>query len=201
MKGNNKILKPGILAFVATCFMFYSLSYAAPPLTQSIQPVPATKVLQTPSVPATKVLQTPLILNEAIISSMSLYKSLLAATDRVHKAYSPLKNTDCPSGWFVLEETFYGGYNSYIQSCANKSYSVQDQQNAGCLGSDTVDQCTNKLLRHCLSRYEQDKFGYKNQPDGDLKTKIIKGIEKSDRIRNEAQELSDALKTLKNLMP
>jgi len=189
MKGNNKILAIGFLFFILTCFMFYSLSYGAPPLTQSGQPVPMTKVLQ-----------TPLLINTVPAPSMSLYNSLLAAIDRVQKAYSPIRFTDCPSGWFGLEETYYGGYNSYIKTCANKSYSVQDQQNAGCLGSDTVDQCTDKLFRRCLIRYEQDKTGYKDQSDA-LKMKITKGIEKSDRIRNEAKELSDALNTLKNLMP
>lgn len=189
MKGKKKNVKMGILVFIAACFMFYSLSYAASPLTQAVQPVPMTKVLQ-----------APLLINAVPAPSMSLYNSLLAATDRVHKAYSPIRFTDCPSGWFGLEETYYGGYNSYIKNCANKSYSVQDQQTAGCLGSDTVDQCTDKLFRRCLIRYEQDKTGYNNQSDA-LKTKITKGIEKSDRIRNEAQELSDALKTLKNLMP
>ena len=189
MKGKNKILNMGMLVVISTCFMFYSLSYGAPPLTQSRQPVPAMKVLQ-----------APLIINEAMIPSISLYTSLLAAIDRVHKAYSPLKFTDCPSDWFNLEETYYSGYNTYVKICANKSYSIQDQQNAGCLGSDTVNQCTDKLFRHCLSRYEQDKPGYK-QSGVDLKTKIIKGIEKSDKIRDEAKELSDALKALKNLMP
>jgi len=187
MKGKEKIVKMGILVVISTCFMFYSLSHAAPPLTQSKQTVPAIKVLQ-----------DPLLINDTIVPSLALYPSLLAAIDRVRNALSI--KTDCPSVWFGLEETYYGGYKLYIQICANKSYSVQDQQNAGCLGSDTVDQCTNKLFRHCLSRYEQEKL-HQVSPEGDLKTKITKGIEKSDRIRNESKELSDALKTLKNLMP
>lgn len=196
------------LLVLAFCILFASLSahaeqknqgsptlnLGAPAGSQPISPSAVPAQPGSSMMPAIKVLQYPLLINEAMVFSMSLYNSLLVAIDRVQNAYSPLKFSDCPSDWFGLEETYYGGYKTYIKTCANKSYSVQDQQNAGCLGSDTVDQCTNKLFRHCLSRYEQEKNSH-------IKTKITDGIAKSDKIRNEAKELSDALKTLKNLMP
>ncbi|MBL8318068.1 MAG: hypothetical protein JNJ42_06660 [Burkholderiaceae bacterium] len=40
------------------------------------------------------------------------------------------------------------------QECANKSYSVQDQTKAGCTANDTVAQCSDKLLKHCLQSYQ-----------------------------------------------
>jgi hypothetical protein len=187
MKAKNKILNISVLVVFSTLFMLYSLSYGAQ---SSIQ----TK----PSISAIKVLQTPLTLYEATTPSLS---ALIAATDRFHNAFSPMKFTDCPSDWYALEEVFYSGYKSYATNCAKKSYSVDDQKNAGCMGSDTVDQCTSKLFRQCLLRYEQDKTGWKNQPQGDLKTKIKKGIDKSNKIANEARELNDASKALLNLMP
>jgi len=36
------------------------------------------------------------------------------------------------------------------KKCAEKSYNAADQQAAGCLGSDTVDVCSQKLYHHCM---------------------------------------------------
>ncbi len=50
-----------------------------------------------------------------------------------------------------------GGYeygakarSKIAKQCASKAYTVQDQKAAGCTGSDTVDQCMDKLYEHCL---------------------------------------------------
>lgn len=40
------------------------------------------------------------------------------------------------------------------KKCAEKSYSVADQKAAGCLGSDTVDSCAQKLYHHCMQTGE-----------------------------------------------
>lgn len=37
------------------------------------------------------------------------------------------------------------------RQCAGKAYTVQDQRAVGCTGSDTVDQCMDKLYHHCLT--------------------------------------------------
>lgn len=196
----NKIGKVGILVIFSICFVFHSISNAAQPIVRSGQSVPAATVIKTPQLsPAKNVLQSPILVTKVPQPSLSLYQSLLAATERVHKAYSPIRFTDCPSNWFNLEEVYYSGYNSYIKNCANKSYSVQDQVAAGCKGNDTVDLCTDKLFRHCLSRYEESKSNYNTS--NSLKSRIAKGIEKSDKITSEARDLSDALRNLKNLMP
>ena len=196
------ITKTCILVVVLNSVVFYSLSIAASPVLQSGEAVPAIKAKKTPSVaPMKKVLLQPIVLNEASIPTMSLRDRMLAAINRVQKAYSPVRFTDCPSGWFSLEEIYYGGYKTYVNSCANRSYSVQDQMAAGCQGSDTVDQCTEKLFRNCLRRYEQDKTSYNDSSHAGLKSRISKGIEKADKIHAETKELSDALTALKNLMP
>jgi len=36
------------------------------------------------------------------------------------------------------------------RQCASKAYTVQDQKAVGCTGTDTVDQCMDKLYEHCL---------------------------------------------------
>ncbi|MES9857974.1 MAG: hypothetical protein ABW166_15445 [Sedimenticola sp.] len=37
--------------------------------------------------------------------------------------------------------------------CAEKSYSIPDQTAAGCHGNETLDQCMEKLVHHCLENY------------------------------------------------
>jgi hypothetical protein len=36
------------------------------------------------------------------------------------------------------------------KNCAEKSYTAADQKAAGCLGTDTVDACGQKLYHHCM---------------------------------------------------
>jgi hypothetical protein len=37
--------------------------------------------------------------------------------------------------------------------CAEQSYSVQDQAAAGCSGNETLDQCMEKLVDHCMANF------------------------------------------------
>jgi hypothetical protein len=39
------------------------------------------------------------------------------------------------------------------KACAEKSYSVQDQMAAGCNGNETLNQCMEKLVHHCIATY------------------------------------------------
>jgi hypothetical protein len=39
------------------------------------------------------------------------------------------------------------------KACAEKSYSVQDQAAAGCNGNETLNQCMEKLVQHCIETY------------------------------------------------
>lgn len=43
-----------------------------------------------------------------------------------------------------------GSANWQANKCAEKSYNMAEQQAAGCLGSDTVDVCAQKLYHHCM---------------------------------------------------
>ena len=40
------------------------------------------------------------------------------------------------------------------QQCASKPYSIQEQAKAGCTPTDTVAQCSDKLLKHCLQNFQ-----------------------------------------------
>lgn len=58
---------------------------------------------------------------------------------------------------------FRGGAQSYEQgsqrllavkkTCTDKAYTVQDQKAAGCTGTDTMNQCMDKLYKHCVQTY------------------------------------------------
>ena len=39
------------------------------------------------------------------------------------------------------------------KACSGKSYSVQDQKAAGCTGNETLNQCMDKLYKHCVETY------------------------------------------------
>ncbi len=39
------------------------------------------------------------------------------------------------------------------KECAEKSYSVQDQMAAGCSGNETLNQCMEKLVHHCIETF------------------------------------------------
>jgi hypothetical protein len=60
------------------------------------------------------------------------------------------------------------------KQCAAKSYSVQDQKAAGCTGTDTLNQCMDKLYKHCIENYSVGSFdlGLPNQISGQSSGKI-----------------------------
>lgn len=43
------------------------------------------------------------------------------------------------------------------KTCSTKSYSVQDQNAAGCTGSETLDGCMQKLYKYCIANYSISK--------------------------------------------
>lgn len=40
-----------------------------------------------------------------------------------------------------------------VKQCAEKGYSAQDQKTAGCLPSDSVQQCSDKLVKYCIANF------------------------------------------------
>lgn len=84
-------------------------------------------------------------------------------------------------------------YTSYIPCCApEKSFSVQEQQAAGCLGSDMVSQCMEKLARHCIAPRAQGFHAHEE----------LQNIsEKAKNISVKAQELSQQVQYMNVIMP
>jgi hypothetical protein len=84
-------------------------------------------------------------------------------------------------------------YRSKVQACCSdqKSFSVQEQQAAGCTNSDTVEQCMGKLVKKCLVDLKTDT----------LKGKLKQSQQKADIISQQTRQLSDQLKNLLSSMP
>lgn len=58
------------------------------------------------------------------------------------------------SGDAKAYESMAKGIPEMAKQCSAKAYSVQDQAAAGCSASDTVAQCSDKLLKHCLANFK-----------------------------------------------
>lgn len=65
------------------------------------------------------------------------YSELEAAMEQVKRAAVEWKYVEGSADW-------------QSKKCAEKSYNAADQQAAGCLGSDIVDICSQKLYQHCM---------------------------------------------------
>ena len=72
-----------------------------------------------------------------------LEAALKGATQKEHSVYLAL--------WY---------YQNHVNQCASKQHTVEEQKQAGCLGTDTLDQCSSKLFHHCVGsgKYHQQKF-------------------------------------------
>ena len=87
-------------------------------------------------------------------------------------------------------------YKPHIKNCLAKSYSIQDQQAAGCAGTDTVNQCMDKLYKYCIGSY---KGGTGNKEE--FKNRLRKHMESSNNISVKSKKYSDQLQNLLNNMP
>jgi hypothetical protein len=93
-------------------------------------------------------------------------------------------------------ELYYSGgrYREHVYGCCgqNKSFSVQDQQAAGCSGGDTVKQCMEKLVKSCIRQYKKRD---------ELKAQLLQSQDKAGKISEKTKQLSDKLNQLTTTMP
>jgi predicted ATPase len=154
-----------------------------------------------PSTSAATPLKQPLTLNMS--GSNFLCNNLLQRIESLKQlAHTELQTMlsqqgDTPISWPGIGELYYfpsPTYKSCVEGCCSpaKSFSVQDQQAAGCANSDTVIQCIDKLIRHCISKAEKKD---------EIKTKLQKTQEKSNNISIKTKQLSEEIKYLLSIMP
>lgn len=83
----------------------------------------------------------------------------------------------------------YGTYNNRLNYCKKKSYTYEEQINAGCSSNDTIQQCSEKLLVSCVG---QSASSLKHQSD-EVQNKIKDLIDISDELANKLNVLSKDL--------
>ena len=175
------------------CFILISsVSYAEPRATGNIG---LNKPIVSPVRQELKPLQQTLVASQ--FTAPSSYQLLLLTIDNIYSSMRELGDAaacSCPSA--RIDDELYSYYKPHIKNCLAKSYSVQDQQAAGCAGTDMVNQCMDKLYKYCIGSY---KGGTGNKENFIKKFKTA--LDRSNDINAKSKKYSDQLQTLLNNMP
>jgi hypothetical protein len=104
---------------------------------------------------------------------------------------------DQPIKWPGIGDLYYSPtpvYTHSVETCCSptKSFSVQDQQAAGCAGSDTVNQCVDKLIKHCISNVPRK---------AEIKALLQKSQTKASQYSAKMQQLAAEIQQLLSQMP
>jgi len=187
-----KYLQYLILIFVSVwCFAsFAATSYAEQ---QSVGTKQIKKEPVSPDGTVLKPLQPPLKADPSVVPPF--YASLLTTIDEVYQVQKEFSDTVGSMSCTIDDELRYN-YKPHVNNCLNKSYSVQEQQAAGCAGNDTVNQCMNKLYKYCMGGYKGGN-GSKEK----FLEKFKRALECSNNANVKSKQLSEELKTLLNLIP
>lgn len=122
---------------------------------------------------------------------LPLCSSLPQAAEKVLDSLYFLRNGLNCEGHFPKD--IIENYQNHVEACCSpqKSFSVQEQQAAGCSDSDTVKQCMDKLTKACINNVPE-KNTLKNRLDVDPK--------RADDIGIKMKELSEQMKKLHSLI-
>lgn len=193
-----KRMKEVILIAAAVLFSasFTATSYAQQPAAGPNKIQRSAPVTNTPAI---KPLQQPLMLQGSMppvfcASTVSTINDVikLAQTDvpKVVQLYTNQGDMGFPG----TSENVAGIYRSYVQDCCspNKSFSVQDQKNAGCADSDNVKLCMEKVIKHCVSQYP-----HRNS----LKAMLANSRDKANKVIFKTKQLHDSINQLYDLIP
>lgn len=195
-----------VILIVAAVWFSVSLTATSFAEQQAIAPkqiqksVPASTT-QTPatSTQAIKPLQQPLILQGSLppiicTATVNTINDIIkiSQTDmpKVVQAYTNQGSVDFPG----TSENVAGVYRNYVQDCCspNKSFTVQDQKNAGCANSDNVSLCMDKVIKYCISQYPQR---------GSLKGMLFQSVQKTNNVNAKITQLHDKINQLRNMIP
>ena len=138
---------------------------------------------------ALKPLQQPLVANMSAM--LPLCSSLPQAIEKVEDTIHELRLGLSCEGHF--NEDNFNNYRAQVNSCCSpqKSFSVQEQQAAGCLESDTVKQCMDKLTGYCIKNVAEK---------GTVKNHLDFYPKRADDISSKMKELSGQMKILRSLI-
>jgi hypothetical protein len=197
-RSKMKHIKEMIL-IAAVVLFFASLTATSYAEQRAIAPKQIQKSAPATSTQTIKPLQQPLLLQGSM--PPFICSSLIASINDVIKT----AQTDIPKavqlytnqgdvGFPGTSENTAGVYRNYVQDCCspNKSFSIQDQQNAGCTGSDTVNVCMDKVIKHCISQYPHRTS---------LRTMLFDTLQKATQINIKTKQLHENVKQLNAAMP
>jgi hypothetical protein len=138
---------------------------------------------------ALKPLQQPLVANMSAM--LPLCSSLPQAIEKVEDTIHELRLGLSCEGHF--NEDNFNNYRAQVNSCCSpqKSFSVQEQQAAGCMDSDTVKQCMDKLTGYCINNVAGK---------GTVKNHLDFYPKRADDISIKMKELSEQMKKLRSLI-
>lgn len=185
-----------LLASVLFFALFTAASYAeqratGPKQIQSSAPATGTQAI--------KPLQQPLMLQGSlppfVCSSTvgainDVIKTAQTEVPKAVQAYTNQGSVDFPG----TSENVAGAYRNYVQGCCspNKSFTVQDQKNAGCADSDSVKLCMEKVIKHCISQYPQRNA---------LKSMLFNSRDKANKVSVKTKQLHDNINQLYDMIP
>jgi hypothetical protein len=134
------------------------------------------------------------VLNQAINDSYHLAYDDLQGAARLYQTGGSIPYIYFEGVTTISDKCLVCATPDDIQGCCStqQSFSVQDQQAAGCAGNDTVQQCMDKLVGKCIKTVLTQK---------NLKTKLRQSQQKADAIATNARKLSDKLNQLLNALP
>lgn len=206
MKQGGKVMKNKRILFTMMAIIFFSMcltgSLFAAEKATNVRAVDSK--LTRPSNITLKPLQQPLAIQQG--ATISLCASLQGMLQEAgNMAYTDLRNAASMNQTNSSDIRFPGIDAAFgncivctppenIRNCCQQqqTFSVQDQLAAGCVGSDTIQQCLDKLLRQCI----------KNVIAKDnVKTKLKQDQQKAEAIAAKAKQLSDKLNLLMNSLP
>jgi hypothetical protein len=182
-------MKKIVITIVAAVFVLslWGVSFA-----DTVTKVAGNKTVS-PDKKEVKPLQQALVANK--MAAPSSYQMLLFTIDSVISSRDDLKNsTGC--SYAHIQNILIVDYRNHINGCLTKSYSVSEQQAAGCAGTDTVNQCMDKLYKYCISNFSGE-YGNKAAFKNAFKTEL----ERSKNLSEKSKKYSDQMQTLINNMP
>ena len=141
--------------------------------TLPLKTAPAIKPVLIAKPLVTEIKANPALIRESVKTLTVPFEELSAAMDRVKLKYG---------SW-----NYINGVPDWIQNhCAGKSYTIDEQKEAGCLGTDTVDECSKKLYWNCFqdSPYLQS-----------YKSRLKEMVEAMDALNRAAVLYENGLKT------
>lgn len=182
----------GVYLFALCFILISSFSYAEQRGTGNIG---LNKTTVSPAKQELKPLQQTLVASQYAMPNT--YQMLLLTIDNVYAARNELQDA-IGKGYLSasIDDELRSYYKPHVKNCLAKSYSVQDQQAAGCAGNDTVNQCMDKLYKYCIGSY---KGGAGNKEN--FINKFKTALERSNDINVKSKKYSDQLQTLINNIP